>query len=90
MPEDHPPAHETGSWKLWLGLPIALGWLLFVLSISFMRGTQRFRRPDDQPDGGPQPWEQVLWGAIGIVCFLALAVALAVPHLFPHGPATPR
>ncbi|HXY44805.1 MAG TPA: hypothetical protein VEH29_11505 [Acidimicrobiales bacterium] len=77
-----PAAHETGSWKLWLGFLLALGWLLFVSSISFVRGTHRPRRPD----GEPQPWEEALWGAIGIICFLGVAVALAVPHLYPHRP----
>jgi len=47
--EDHPGADALGSWKQWLRLALALGWLLFVVSIWFVKGTPRPRRPEDEP-----------------------------------------
>jgi hypothetical protein len=81
VPEERPAAHETGSFKLWCRFLLALGWLLFVVVVSFVRGTPKPRRPD----GEPEMWKVGLWLAIVFVFFLGLATSAT--YAYPYGTA---
>jgi len=63
--EHRPAAHGAGAWKLPLRFLLALGWLLFVSSISFVRAGPRPRLPE----GEPERWKVCLFAAMTTVVF---------------------
>lgn len=76
VPEDRPATHETGSGKLWFAYLLALGWLIFVASVSFVRGTPNPRRPD----GELGTWKMCLFAAIAVVVFGGFVALTAYGH----------
>ena len=53
-PRGRPVVTSPNSWKLWLRLVFALGWLLLVSTIAF---APRPPRPADEPP----VWKLVVW-----------------------------
>jgi len=74
IPEDRPVANGTGSWKRWLQLILALGWLLLATRVSFQRSAPRPPRSPDEP----ATWKLVLWMIVFLILFPA---AWILPYL---------
>ncbi|MGA8680681.1 MAG: hypothetical protein ACLPTB_12405 [Acidimicrobiales bacterium] len=75
-PEDRPAAHDARSWKLSLRFLLALGWLLLVTSISFVRASPKPR----PPAGEPETWKVCLLAAMTIVVFGGFVALTAYGH----------
>ena len=83
VPEDRPAAHERGSFKLWYRFLLAIGWLLLVAGISFVRGPGRPGRPEGQPE----TWKVCLFVALTVVAFggFVAVASYGHPHTMPPG-----
>ncbi|MGO8875861.1 MAG: hypothetical protein ACLQNG_08875 [Acidimicrobiales bacterium] len=75
--EDPPVGQEAAGWRAGLRLPVALGFLLVVTGLAFVRGTGRPRRPS----GEPETWKLWLW--CGLLVASVVALAAASSHLPP-------
>lgn len=80
--EDPPLGQETAGWRAGVALLGALGFLLVVTTLAFMRTTGRPRRPS----GEPETWKLLLW--CGLLVVSVVALALASSHL-PPGKSPP-
>jgi hypothetical protein len=64
--------------KLQLRLIVALGWLLLVTGVSFMRGpTKDYGRPDE-----PATWKLVVWL---VLFFVLVPASFVLPTLLKGG-----
>jgi hypothetical protein len=65
MSQDRRVVNGTGSWKPWLRLILALGWLLLAATISFQRRAPKPPRHPDEPT-----WKLVVWLILSSPSFL--------------------
>jgi hypothetical protein len=64
---DRPAVNGRGSWKSWLRLILALGWILLATRPSFQR---RAPKPPRRPDE-PAIWKLVVWMILFVTLFYA-------------------